>query len=258
MNTSKNIGRSFIICMAMYSIIPMPMIEWEKKNMKYTMCFLPLIGGIIGACMYGIYTVMGTFTENFQVIALLFIPIILSGGIHMDGWLDTCDAYFSYGDKEKKLEILKDPRTGAFGVLGAIVYFMGLFAVFSQLIENGGTYFLAVSLVYIISRSVGALCMILVPNARKGGLGASFSDASSQRCVCYTLGIWLLSCVIALWMMDLYLCIIILGTVFISLLVILPMYMRKFGGITGDLTGFLICWLELVLPLSIGIGGMIL
>ena len=60
----------------------------------------------------------------FFAIAMALIPVIVSGGIHLDGFADTVDALSSYGDREKKLEILKDPNTGAFAVIGLCVYFL--------------------------------------------------------------------------------------------------------------------------------------
>lgn len=258
MNKVKNIGQSFIICMAMYSIIPMPTIDWEEKNMKYIMCFFPLIGGIIGACAMGIYGILSGFTTTFQAVAMLLIPIIISGGIHIDGFIDTCDAYFSYGDKGKKLEILKDPRTGAFGVIGVLVYGLGLLAVYTQILANENPYLMVLPVVFILSRSVGALCMIIMPNARVDGLGASFSNASSQKVVCAVLSVWVMASVVVLWMLQMYICIIFVVIIFVFLLCILPIYSRKFGGITGDLTGCIISLLELLLPLGMAIGGVIL
>lgn len=258
MNKCKNIGQSLIICMAMYSIIPMPMIQWEERSMKYILGFLPMVGVIIGGCMYGIYQVLGGFTPTFQTVVLLLVPIIVSGGIHLDGLIDTCDAYFSYGDKEKKLEILKDPRTGAFGVIGAIVYFLGLYAVYTQILANKQDVMMILPFVFVISRSVGAFCMIRIPNAKKDGLGASFSNSSSEKRVCVVLAIWLISVGIILWMIQKAYCMIFIAIVIILLCCLIPIYMKKFGGITGDLTGFIISSLELLLPLGIAIGGGIL
>ncbi len=55
------------------------------------------------------------------------IPVWITGGIHLDGYADTCDALSSYGDREKKLEILKDPHCGAFAVIRLCSYFLAYF-----------------------------------------------------------------------------------------------------------------------------------
>ena len=110
---------SLIICFALYSKIPMPHVEWTKENMRFSICFLPLVGTVIGLfeglwiffCMrFGI----GHLTE---VLILAAIPIMLTGGIHLDGFMDTMDAVNSWQDRERKLGILKDSHIGAFSVI---------------------------------------------------------------------------------------------------------------------------------------------
>lgn len=58
------------------------------------------------------------------------VPLLVTGGIHMDGFLDTMDAVHSYGDRSRKLEILKDPHLGAFAVISFGVYMMLYLGVF--------------------------------------------------------------------------------------------------------------------------------
>ena len=124
------------IGISMYSKIPMPRVEWNKENMKYAICFFPLVGAVIGV----VQTLLGTFLLTHTGCGKLFfagimtiVPILISGGIHMDGLLDTFDALSSYADREKKLEILKDSRAGAFAVLGLGVYLVASLAVWSEI-----------------------------------------------------------------------------------------------------------------------------
>ena len=101
---------AMIIAIAMYSKIPMPRVDWNEKNMRYAMCFFPLVGVIIGVLeivagnLITIWKGEGTF---FYAVVLTLIPVFITGGIHLDGFADTMDAKSSYGDREKKLEILK-------------------------------------------------------------------------------------------------------------------------------------------------------
>ena len=69
---------------------------------------------------------------------LAAVPLLVTGGIHMDGFLDTCDARASWGDREKKLEILKDSHTGAFAVISGVLYLLLLAGVYSMLTWEGG------------------------------------------------------------------------------------------------------------------------
>ena len=120
-DSKMNIIKSICVAFSMYSKIPMPRVEWNEKNMKYAMCFFPLIGAVIGGLMLLVRFLCGRFGFNTSVYAVVMtaLPVLVSGGIHTDGFIDTVDALSSYGDKEKKLEILKDPHTGAFAIIGA-------------------------------------------------------------------------------------------------------------------------------------------
>ena len=108
----KSVISGLLVAFSMYSAIPVPQVNWEKQTMRWALGFLPLIGVLIGAiewfwfafCMH--FGAAGVF---YAVIAAL-IPLAVSGGIHLDGLCDTCDALCSFGDREKRLNILATAR----------------------------------------------------------------------------------------------------------------------------------------------------
>lgn len=102
--------QSCSIAFSMYSRIPMPRTEWNQENMKYAMCFFPLVGVVIGGIVFFVSKILLYFnvSDLFYSVTLTLLPVIVTGGIHMDGFMDTSDALGSYGSREKKLEILKD------------------------------------------------------------------------------------------------------------------------------------------------------
>mgnify|MGYP000060784741 CR=1 FL=1 len=127
---------SLAIGVSMYSKIPMPRVEWNEK--KYEIChvlFSPLVGVVTGILevILGnallVYTSCGTL---FFAGVMTLLPVLVNGGIHMDGFLDTMDALNSYGSREKRLEILKDSRTGAFAVIGFGLYLVASLALWSE------------------------------------------------------------------------------------------------------------------------------
>ena len=119
--------QTIAVAFAMFSAIPVPQFEWNEKNMRYAMCAFPLIGVVIGAawCVCGALPLPGLA----KAAGFALIPVWITGGIHLDGYADTCDALSSYGDREKKLEILKDPHCGAFAVIRLCSYFLAYFAL---------------------------------------------------------------------------------------------------------------------------------
>ena len=83
--------QSLIIACSMYSRIPMPVIEWNEKNMKYAMCFFPLIGVVTGGIQYLAGSVMYHLSVGRILLAavMTLLPVVVSGGIHLDGFMDT-------------------------------------------------------------------------------------------------------------------------------------------------------------------------
>ena len=111
--------KSFFIAFSMYSKIPMPQFEWKDEDIRYALCFFPWVGTVIGVLWYlwkWICARFGVGTLCYTVVGTA-IPILITGGFHVDGFLDTCDALHSYQPRERKLEILKDSHIGAFACL---------------------------------------------------------------------------------------------------------------------------------------------
>ena len=174
---------AMIIAIAMYSKIPMPRVDWNEKNMRYAMCFFPLVGVIIGvleAVAGNLITVWkgeGTF---FYAVVLTLIPIFITGGIHLDGFADTMDAKSSYGDREKKLEILKDPHTGAFAIISLCCYFLLCVGIFSEMRTER---LFAAALVFVFSRSLSGISVVTFPAAKNSGLLRTFSGwRTEEKC----------------------------------------------------------------------------
>ena len=131
--------KSLIIAFAMYSKVPMPRVDWEKKALAWALCFFPLVGAVIGTVLYGwmvLARYLGFGPLFFAAFALL-IPIALNGGIHLDGFCDTCDALSSHQSRERKLEILKDSHTGAFAIICCGLYLLVFFACWCEVAAVG-------------------------------------------------------------------------------------------------------------------------
>lgn len=236
--------KAFWIAFSMYSRIPMPSFVWEEEDRKKAMCFFPAVGIVIGILFYPAYLLLEWTDLGREVAAALLtaLPIVISGGIHMDGYMDTCDALASYGDREKKLEILKDTHTGAFAVLGCVLYFLLYYSACMGLSEKGA---LITALGFPVSRALSGLLVSLLPKARKKGMLSDFVEgADFKRIVCSMLLCLIafggLMTVFAGWQAVFLL--LILGAFFFFSM---RKFKREFGGITGDLSGYFLCVCEL-------------
>ena len=116
--------QSFLIAFSMYTRLPMPRVDWNEKNEMPVMLFLPAVGAVLGLLSIGLLLVCRRLETGELPTALLLVAlyILYTGGIHLDGLVDTADARHSYLEKEDRQRILKDPHIGAFGVIRLILY----------------------------------------------------------------------------------------------------------------------------------------
>ena len=237
----KNLLEGFIIAFSMYSAIPMPRVDWNEKNMKYCICFFPLIGVVIGACTGGWFylTKLLSLPQSLRTSVILLIPVLITGGIHLDGLLDTADAIGSHKSRQEKLEILKDSHAGAFAVIAGICYFVLAYGIFAAMKWED---ILQLGICFVLSRALSALALVCFPKAKGSGLLRTFSDAAANKRVAAVMAVYILLCCGALlltgWQSGAA-AIILAGFVFGWYY---TMSKRMFGGITGDLAG---CFLQI-------------
>ena len=98
-----NILQSFLITLSMYTVIPMPATEWNGRNLRYCMAFLPAAGFVISAAEWVLFFVCYSLHLSDVFFASFFcaLPVLVTGKIHIDGLIDTCDALGSHGVREK-------------------------------------------------------------------------------------------------------------------------------------------------------------
>ncbi len=244
-----------MIAFSLYSSIPMPRAEWSEKNMRYTLCFFPLVGVVIGllSVLCSRALVYLGFGSIFRAGILTALPLVISGGIHFDGFIDTSDALFSRREREEKLRILKDPHIGAFALMHGILYILLTFCLFTEL-EEGDIWLVAFG--YVISRILSAIGVITFPEAKKDGMAAFTAKSADKK-------------VIAILIAELFVAAVVLsGTVrgimclFASVLVFMycrHISIRHFGGITGDIAGYFTELCELmILAVTVISGRMML
>ena len=239
--------RSLAIAISMYSKIPVPTVDWNDKNMKYAMCFFPVVGAAAGGLQLLIGYLLLKYTSCgnlFFAIAMVLIPVIVSGGIHLDGFADTVDALSSYGDREKKLEILKDPNTGAFAVIGLCVYFLADTALWSEVTVE---LLPVIACTYMLSRSLSGISVVSFRAAKNSGLLRTFQDGAQKKRVRVVLIVWACVCGgIMLYLSWKTAVIVILAALFVFLYYY-RMSRKQFGGITGDLAGYFLQVCELAM-----------
>lgn len=241
-----SIINSFFIALSMYSRIPVPRVDWEKENMRYAMCFFPMIGVVIGAVMYLAGWMLDKTSVGglFRGVVFTLIPIIITGGIHMDGFMDTMDALGSWGDREKKLEILKDSHAGAFAILGMGCYLMWSVAVWSELPAE---VLRVCGVSFVLSRALSGFSVVTFPAAKNSGLLKMFQDGAQKKVVRITMCLYVAAAVIMMAVMNARAMTGAVTGVMIAFLYYIVVSRKQFGGVTGDLAGFFLETAELAM-----------
>ena len=241
-----SIINSFFFAFSMYSRIPVPRVDWEKENMRYAMCFFPMIGVVIGAVMYLAGWLLDKTSVGglFRGVVFTLIPIIITGGIHMDGFMDTMDALGSWGDREKKLEILKDSHAGAFAILGMGCYLMWSVAVWSELPAE---VLRVCGVSFVLSRALSGFSVVTFPAARNSGLLKMFQDGAQKKVVRITMCLYVAAAVIMMAVMNARAMTGAVTGVMIAFLYYIVVSRKQFGGVTGDLAGFFLETAELAM-----------
>ena len=250
--------KSLAIAFQMYSRIPIPAFEWDEKSMRYVMCYFPLIGIVIGGaeCLWfwlsGLLHLPGLIGSAIAAV----IPLLITGGIHMDGFCDTVDALSSQQDRERRLEILKDSHAGAFAIIFAGVWMVVYYACWNAVTDWQTV--LTVGVGFVLSRALSALALATFQGARKKGMLQGFADAAKKRTVMITMLVYIVLCAAALIILGHWIgLIIVLANGLVFLYYRITSY-KKFGGTTGDLAGWFLQLAELSTVLCVGIFSFIL
>ena len=237
---------SLIIALSMYSVIPMPQVEWKEDNMRWSLGFLPVVGVVCTLLVGGWSALTLHFAASpvfFAALAVL-LPIVIAGGFHMDGFLDAADGIFSRRDRETRLKIMKDPHCGPFAVLCCSGLLLCEVGAWCQLMQRPALLPLG-CMVYIVSRSFTVIAGSRLPYTPTSTLGVLFADRAAK-------GVRILGIVEAAVSL-----ILLLGAGFLfggvagliaaaaaALSAVLfflwyrHLVIGQFGGVTGDLLGF--------------------
>ena len=240
--------QAFLVALGFLTRIPVPgNSKFDSHTLSRSIIFFPIVGGIIGAVTAGLYLISEPFLPR-SVISVLIValPIFITGGIHFDGLLDTCDGLFSGRSRERSLEIMRDSRVGSMGVIAGI---LGVMLRYSILLELPGAMLPLLLIAQAIAgRWVMAIALHFFPYARKDGLGQGFT--AEKRIINITLSSILALLIIFLTngAAGILIALMVVG---LSLL-IACWVVRKIGGLTGDVYGalneaaenlFLLLWL---------------
>lgn len=236
---------SLFMAFSMYSRIPVPRTQWSEAGMRYVLCFFPMVGAVIGAVMAGFCFLArkaGLGEVAFSCVGTA-LPLLLTGGIHMDGFLDVTDARSSCQPWERKLEILKDPHTGAFAMIGGGVYLLLYSSALSELGEGAVP---AIAGIFVMERALSGWSVVSFPKAKRDGLVSTFADGADKKAVQVFMAVWgLMAAGFMIGTGGAAAGALAVGMAFLVFGWYYRMSVKEFGGTTGDLAGYFLQLCEL-------------
>lgn len=248
---SGSLYHSLLAAFSTYSRIPVPIFDWERASIRYSMCFFPLIGVVQGVLLCFLYEgaeYIGC-PVFMRAVAMTALPLILNGGIHLDGFMDTADALAAHVRTERRLEILKDPHVGSFAVWQVCIYILWNTAVFMQLRPLHLPWMISI---YVVSRICSGLSVVCMKPAARSSMLRVFHDRADRRRTAALLAVMLAAVCIWLLYGSLHMdgmVIPVMACVMIPIAVMGAIYYfvcrRMFGGVTGDLAGWFLQLAEL-------------
>ncbi len=226
--------KNFLRALSFLTILPVGRYALtEERNLARSMAFFPLVGLVIGLILsLGNYLFSLLFPQTLALWLTVGLLVFLTRGLHLDGFADTLDGLGTGGTKERMLEVMKDSRIGAFGVVGLILLIGGKYLALNQISGFPIYYFLI--LMTVMGRNSMVLVCYRSPYARpEGGLAKPFSENLRLGEMIFSLAS---TCVIAFilqrWkglLLFVAICLFSLGYRFF--------FIKKLGGITGDVLG---------------------
>lgn len=218
------------------------------------MCFFPLIGAAVGLALWGWLALCDALKAGalLRGAAAALIPLLVTGGIHMDGFMDTLDALASWQPAEKRLEILKDTHVGAFAVIGCAGYLLLAAGVYAEATAADAGL---LATAFVLSRAMSAAALTFFRSARPNGMLDGFARTAQRRMVGISAAVYAAVCMAAWLTRGVWMAALAAGTAVLCLWYYRRTAYRGFGGVTGDLAGWFVQITELALSAAIVLGG---
>jgi len=223
----------FLAALRFLTIIPLPgRREISPEEVGRSIVYFPLVGVIIGLILVGLGWLLGLFLPSALVDMLLVVSLVaISGALHLDGFVDTCDGMVGHKTVEERWRVMHDSRAGAFGIIGVccllLVKYVSLNAVPDSWLMQ------TLVLMPVVGRWAMVYAVFAYPYAKPSGLGKAFKQGASwTRFTIATI----ITLAVAVILAQLAGFIIMLGIWVI--VVAMAAYLKgKFGGLTGDTYG---------------------
>lgn len=237
----------FWIALQFLSSLPISLPGMPKpQELGRSLLFYPLVGVLFGAVLMALNALLSGAPLMLHAALLLTAWVLLSGGLHLDGLADSADAWLGgFGDRERTLSIMKDPRSGPIAVVTLILVLLLKFTALLALIESQSS--IALLLAPVIARGAMLGLFLGTPYVRAGGLGQALADHLPRSIARQVLLIGAVGCVLVAGFAGLY----ALAAAAVCFFWLRRLMLKRLGGTTGDTAGALLELLEVAVLLAL-------
>ena len=204
---------------------------WSPESFGRSVKYFPAVGAVIGIILAAVAHISAPYVPPTVLAAgLIALEIILTGGLHGDGLMDTADGIFSGRSQERMLEIMKDSRTGANGVMAFCLVALMKWSLLMELAAPARTA--ALFIMPVISRFSMVAGITLFPYARPEGIGKAFAQYAGKKALVFAGVVTVMTvavCGLAAW--------VSMGTALLFVLFFGSYVKKLLGGLTGDIYG---------------------
>lgn len=239
----------FALAWRLLTVIPLPFIPADPhRPAGLAAAYYPLVGLILGLLLAGADWILSLFFPlNLAAALLLALWAGLTGLLHLDGFMDSCDGLLPPRDPARRLEIMKDSRVGAFGAIGVVLL---LLVKFNALAAVPAEYRLpGLIVIPTLARWAVTWAMVRYPLARREGTSVFFSAGLGWPQV---LVASVVALVTALGLLD-WLGLLLGGIAWLVLSLISALAMARIAGLTGDVYGAICETVETALLLALAL-----
>jgi cobalamin 5'-phosphate synthase/cobalamin synthase len=231
----RDILKGFALSMSMLTTVPFFKIHDFYKGINgYAVMFYPLVGFLLGAVLWGVYSLLSPYiTLSHLGIIIFALWVLLTGALHLDGFSDTVDGL--YAPKARALEVMKDAHVGGMGMIFGVTF---LILKASSLAHFELFYLLP--LVLLLSRLNAVLAIYFYPYISQSGMGTLAKEELTKPQM-------LIALFYSFLIVLLYNKLLLLVSALLVLFVIKRIFVKRYGGFTGDIYGFSIEATELIL-----------
>ncbi|MEN6585413.1 MAG: adenosylcobinamide-GDP ribazoletransferase [Sulfuricella sp.] len=223
--------KALVLAIQFLTRLPTPALaELAPRDWGRSALFYPLVGLLIGALLAALQFAIGASAASLQAALLLTVWVLLTGGLHLDGLADTADAWVGgHGDRQRTLDIMKDPRSGPAAVSTTVLVLLLKFAALAVLLK--GNAWPALLLAPLLGRTALLGMLLSTPYVRAGGMGAAIAGHLPRKsALALLLAIALGVCFLADgW--KAVLAVLVVG------FLLRRAFLARLGGMTGDMLG---------------------